>query len=281
MTTIEWTKKTWNPLIGCKIVSAGCTNCYAQKMAHRLAGMRNRPEYKGLTERKPGKPAVWSGVIRRNSPKVFRAPVGDKRGSVYFVNSMSDLFYEEANEHDVLDIINIMNSLPHHIFQVLTKRPGYAADFIAKHNVRLGDHVWIGTSVENAKVTGRVDDLRRIPARTRFLSIEPLIGSVGPLDLDSIHWVIAGGESGIGARPCSIDWVRDIRDQCIRRGAPFFFKQWGKVENNPEGVDDGYGKGGAMLDGILWRQFPSTGHPLDMQSDPPHGMVVHEGRIAA
>ena len=273
MSKIEWTEKTWNPLIGCSIESAGCTNCYAIRDAYRKNFNKKVPQYAGLTVRTPGKPAVWTGIIRRNSNTAFYAPKKWREGKIIFVNSMSDLFHPEADKALVEEIIGIMLTEERHIFQVLTKRPSYAATFLKERGISLPRHVWIGTSVENMKVTDRIDALRTIPAKVRFLSLEPMIGSLGILNLIDIHWVISGGESGPGARFCDPEWIREVRDQCVGLAIPFFHKQNG---SNPQnfatvlgGKPKGESKGGNLLDGMKWLQYPATGHSLDRPSMPP------------
>jgi len=273
-TGIEWTEHTWNPLIGCSLASAGCTNCYAMRMAHRIAAFGN-PAYQGVTKATKGGP-VWTGLLRQASPAQVRKPARIRGGATIFVNSMSDLFHPDAADAWRDDAYAVMRQVSRHRYQVLTKRPQVAAGYYAERpEIRNLPHVWLGVSVERADVRWRVDVLRNIPAAIRFLSVEPIIGPVGDLDLEGIHWVITGGESGPGARPCHPAWVRQVRDQCAAAGVPLFHKQWGRYANNPlvfehqlpipearrlDPAGDGGGKGGCILDGRKWRELP--GHQL-------------------
>jgi protein gp37 len=273
-TGIEWTEHTWNPLLGCSLESAGCTNCYAMRLAYRLAAM-GQPAYADLTRRtKAG--AVWTGALRQAPPAQTDKPRRIRRPAVIFVNSMSDLFHPDAPDAWRDAAYRVMLDTPRHVYQVLTKRPAVAAGYYrARPQLHGLAHIWIGASVENARVTGRIDILRTIPAGLRFLSVEPLLGPVGRLDLGGISWVITGGESGPGARPCRPDWVRDVRDQCASAGVAFFHKQWGTYASHPDVIAgrrpaevatyDAHGKGGALLDGRLWRQVP----PAAPRSRPP------------
>ena len=264
-TGIEWTEHTWNPLVGCSLESAGCTNCYAMRLAHRLAAM-GQPAYAGITRRTRAG-AVWTGELRQAPPAQLDKPRRIRRPAMIFVNSMSDLFHPDAPDAWRDAAYRVMLDTPRHVYQVLTKRPQVAAAFYAARPHLHGlPHVWLGVSVENARVTGRIDILRTIPAAVRFLSVEPLIGPVGRLDLGGISWVITGGESGPGARPCRPEWVRDVRGQCASAGVAFFHKQWGTYASHPDVIAgrrpaevatyDAHGKGGALLDGRLWRQVP-------------------------
>ena len=267
-TGIEWTEHTWNPLVGCSLASAGCTNCYAMRMAHRIASF-GKATYAGVTKSTKGGP-VWTGVMRQATPEQVRKPLKIAAPSVIFVNSMSDLFHPHAADKWRDDAFHIMRQADRHVYQVLTKRPEVASAYYASRP-RIHDlpNVWLGVSVERADVKWRIDELRRIPAAVRFLSIEPLIGPVGDLNLRGIHWVITGGESGPGARECRPEWVREVRDQCAAAGVPLFHKQWGKYQNNPLVLErgmsiaaakdaDAHGKGGALLDGRLWREMPAA-----------------------
>jgi protein gp37 len=271
MSRIEWTAVTWNPIVGCSIESEGCNNCYAMRMAARLAAMGQEP-YQDTTRKVKNKD-FWTGDINRSSDRVFTKPHDLPRGEIIFVNSISDLFHPDADPALVMKIIEIMLSEPRHIFQVLTKRPYYAASFLKQHGIILPVHVWVGTSVENAKVKHRIDGLRSVAATVRFLSLEPLINSLGNLDLANIEWVITGGESGPGARFCDPEWIREVRDQCVGAAVPFFHKQNGSNPQNfaalPGGKPKGNPKGGNLLDGKKWLQYPTTGHSLDRPSTPP------------
>lgn len=276
-TGIEWTEHTWNPFVGCTIHTAGCTNCYAMRTALRLQdfGMES---YRGVAKLANGMP-VWTGKINRATDAQMRKPFKIKRPSLIFVNSMSDFFHEGADDEWRLEALMVMAKTPHQ-YQVLTKRPENIQLFIDRLNGRdylsFGEfppNVWIGATVERADCVHRIDTLRRVPATIRFLSIEPLIAPVGLLNLSRIHWVILGGESGPNARPMMPSWARDVRDQCVAQKVPLFFKQWGKAWNNPIFADapksttgerwvaehDPNGKGGSLLDGREWKEYPRFG----------------------
>lgn len=267
-TGIEWTDHTWNPFVGCSVISAGCTNCYAMALADRLAGMGN-PTYAGLTKRVHGK-VYWTGEVRPNTVAAFRKPVGVPRPSIFFVNSMSDFFHANASDRMRLAALEIMRDTPRHQYQVLTKRPEAIAPFFDRTGFPYLENLWLGATVESANVRDRIDHVRRLPAAVRFLSVEPLIADPGDLELEGIDWVITGGESGPGARPMAADWMRRVRDSCLAAGTSHFFKQWGRWENNPirfttpPGVTpstwvakrDPVGKGGSLLDGEPWKEMP-------------------------
>jgi protein gp37 len=223
-THIEWTDATWNPVAGCSIVSAGCTNCYAMEMARRLESMGIK-KYRGLT-RKSGKRTIWNGVVRENRA-ALNIPLNWKRPKKIFVNSMSDLFHERVSDAFIADVWDVMKRTPHHHYQILTKRPERMASLIQDKIRDVLPNVWLGTSVENADVVERIDALRAVPAVIRFISFEPLIAPVGKVDLRDIHWAIVGGESGRAARKIDEKWVDEIYDQCSRYDTVFFFKQWG------------------------------------------------------
>lgn len=268
-TGIEWTNHTWNPVNGCSIATAGCTNCYAMRMAHRIAAFGTAPSYQGLTKSTKGGP-VWTGKVAQASAASVRKPLTIKKPSVIFVNSMSDLFHPDMKTEWQDAAFDVMLEADHHQYQILTKRPEVAASYFeSRPHLHKQPHIWLGVSVERADVTWRIDELREIPVAIRYLSVEPVIGRVGPLDLTGIHWVITGGESGPSARPCEPAWIREVIESCIEQGVPPFHKQWGKWANNPlvwerglsideaKGEDlDPEAKGGAILDGQLWRQFP-------------------------
>lgn len=269
-TGIEWTEHTWNPFVGCTILSAGCTNCYAMRMAARLAEFGTAKHYIGLTKKVNGH-AVWTGKVARASDSGMRKPYTIRGSALIFVNSMSDFFHENAADAWRLEALAIMRETPQHQYQVLTKRPEQIAPFLERTGETIPDNFWLGASVEDYRVVKRIDALRAIPARIRFLSVEPIINTLGPMDLTGIHQVITGGESGPGARACKPEWVREVRDQCIAQNVPHFFKQWGHWRNNPlqeqapKGTSPGEhvktvdpnGKGGALLDGRLWREYPA------------------------
>lgn len=221
-TSIEWTDATWNPVAGCTVLTAGCTNCYAMRMAARLQAM-GVSKYEGLT-RKSGDRHVWTGLVSLDrgaldAPKAWRKP------RLIFVNSMSDLFQDAVPADFVAQVWETMGATPQHTYQILTKRPDRMAEIAG--SLPLLPNVWLGTSVENGGVLERLDHLRATPAKVRFVSFEPLIGSVSGADLRDIHWAIVGGESGPRARPLLEEWVDEIYDLCEEAGAAFFFKQWG------------------------------------------------------
>ncbi len=278
-TAIEWTDATWNPVTGCSKVSEGCRNCYAAALAPRLAAM-GKEGYTDLPWTKPNAPLnVHMHADRLDAPLRWAKP---RR---IFVNSMSDLFHELVPFEFVDRVFAAMALAPRHTFQVLTKRPERMAEYFdperlsqrelaildatkafvgkgAPHEGKgLTEHLrdresilplpnaWLGTSVEDGRVLGRVDHLRRTPAAVRFLSCEPLIGPLDGLDLDGVHWVIVGGESGRGHRPIEAGWVRGIRELSDEAGVAFFFKQWGGVKPK---------SGGRELDGRTWNEMPDA-----------------------
>ncbi len=223
-TEIEWTDATWNPVAGCTVLSAGCTNCYAMQMAKRLEAM-GVEKYKGLT-RTSGKRTVWKGVVHEDI-KSLETPYRWRKPRKIFVNSMSDLFHEDVSSGFIQKIWKVMKETPQHNYQILTKRPERMLDVLVDHVVDVLPNVWLGTSIENSEVVERVNYLRKAPAAIRFISFEPLIGAVGEIDLTDIHWAIIGGESGPKARPVEEKWISEIYDQCNFHKTAFFFKQWG------------------------------------------------------
>lgn len=268
-TSIEWTEHTWNPFVGCFIASAGCKNCYAMRMAARLEAAGQGP-YQGTT-----RSGVWTGKLNRATDAAMRKPLGLPGRAVIFVNSMSDFWHDNALDAWRAEALDIIERTPQHQYQILTKRPELIAPTLERMGIaQLPDNVWLGATVEDHRVTWRIDHLRAAPARIRFLSVEPLTAPLGAVDLGGIHWVITGGESGPGARPCKAEWVREARDQCTAADVPFFHKQWGKPAFNPLAAAyprkaragesladyikriDPNGKGGALLDGKLWREMP-------------------------
>lgn len=232
---IEWTQSTWNPVTGCTKVSQGCKNCYAERLAKRLQAM--------------GNPRYANGFQVTLHPDLVELPLAWTRPRLIFVNSMSDLFHEDVPAEFIRDVFWTMVKASHHTFQVLTKRPQRA--FALSDGLPWPPNVWLGTSVESALVLPRISWLQRVPAKIRFLSVEPLLGPIPHLPLDQIHWVIVGGESGPRARPMRAEWVRQIRDQCVANGVPFFFKQWGGRSKKASG---------RLLDGRTWNQMPQTSH---------------------
>ncbi|HMD68333.1 MAG TPA: phage Gp37/Gp68 family protein [Chitinivibrionales bacterium] len=229
---IEWTESTWNPITGCTKISPGCKNCYAERMARRLRAMR-QPNYR-------------NGFRVTIHPHALGLPLAWKKPQMVFVNSMSDLFHAQAPREFILEVFGVINRACWHVYQILTKR----ADRLSTLDSSLpwSENIWAGVTVENQEYMHRVENLRACRAKNKFISFEPLLGSVGPLNLDGIHWVIAGGESGPHARPVQKDWITEIRDQCITQGKPFFFKQWGGVRKK---------KNGRELDGRVWSEFPA------------------------
>ena len=230
--TIEWTNATWNPTTGCNKVSPGCKHCYAERMAHRLKAM--------------GQPNYANGFKLTIHEHMLERPLTWKKPKFIFVNSMSDLFHKDVPLAFIQEVFDIMRRAWWHRFQVLTKRSARLLELDSQ--LEWPPNVWMGVSVEKDKYCYRIDHLRHTRARTKFLSLEPLLGPLPALNLSGIDWVIVGGESGPGARPMSSDWVIDIREQCLRAGVPFFFKQWGGVRKK---------KNGRTLEGRTWEQMPS------------------------
>lgn len=224
LSDIEWTDATWNPISGCLMVSPGCTNCYAMRMASRLQAM-GHPAYRRMT-RKSGTRAVWTGRIHLNW-EALKIPLHWRRPRKVFVNSMSDLFQKGVPGEFILKVWDVMRRADWHVFQVLTKRPESMYEAIVELGLPPLPNVWLGTSVESAAFKGRISALRRIPAAIRFVSFEPLLGSVGEINLAAIQWAIVGGESGPHARPMNSAWVDEIQAQCEQQDVAFFFKQWG------------------------------------------------------
>ncbi|MBR1164944.1 DUF5131 family protein [Bradyrhizobium elkanii] len=240
--SIEWTEATWNPVGGCTILSPGCTNCYAMRLARRLEAMGQK-KYAGTTRMTGGR-AKWNGKIVLDE-SALGIPLKWKSSKIIFVNSMSDLFHERVPLEFIAKVFGIMNQARHHTFQVLTKRADRLAEVANKFS--WPNNVWMGVSVESQEYVGRIDALRSTPAYVKFLSLEPLLGPLNNLNLNRIDWAIAGGESGPAARPMSPDWVRSIRDQCVEAGVAFHFKQWGGVQKK---------EFGRVLDGRTWDELP-------------------------
>lgn len=241
-TSIEWTDTTWNPVAGCTVLSPGCTNCYAMRMAARLEAMSTE-KYAGLT-RKSGGRAKWTGKVRLDET-ALAAPASWRKPRMVFVNSMSDLFHEGVPETFITRVWHAMSHASQHTFQILTKRPERMA--VLSNRLPLLPNVWLGTSVESLGYLGRIAELKRTRAVIRFISFEPLITDVGRPDLTDVHWAIVGGESGPGARSMDQQWVDNIRLACERDGAAFFFKQWGGVNKK---------RAGRELHGQTWDGFP-------------------------
>ncbi len=245
---IEWTDATWNPVTGCTKITRGCDNCYAARFAERWRGIEGHPYEQGFDLR------LWPSRLDR--PERWRKP------RMIFVNSMSDLFHKRVPREFIDDVFDRMETTDRHIYQVLTKRSSRMRDYL-RRRYRDGaapGHIWCGVSVEDRPGRARIRHLQAAPATIRFLSIEPLIGPVGDIDLDGIAWVIVGGESGPNARPMEYDWVREIRDRCENADVPFFFKQWGGP--TPKA-------GGRELEGVEHNAMPGrarkeSGHALPM-----------------
>ncbi|MEX2238048.1 MAG: phage Gp37/Gp68 family protein [Dehalococcoidia bacterium] len=235
---IEWTEATWNPVTGCTKVSPGCAHCYAERLAERFRGVKGSAYEQGFDLK------LW--------PDRLALPLRWKRPRTIFVNSMSDLFHPDVPPDFVRAVFRTMQEAAWHVFQVLTKRPEIAEQLAP--DLPWPSNVWLGVSVENQRFTQRIEVLRRLPATVRFLSCEPLLGPLD-LDLSNVHWVIAGGESGPGARPMRIEWAREVRDQCVVAGIPFFFKQWGA--HNASGQRVGKSRSGRELDEQFWNEMPS------------------------
>lgn len=234
-THIEWTDSTWNPVTGCTKISAGCDNCYAERFAERFRGVKGHPYEQGfdlqLREERIAQPLQWKQPRR------------------IFVNSMSDLFHKFVPKEFVNRVFQTMEEADRHTFQILTKRSSRMRDYVKSRYIGTSapSNIWFGTSVEDVTKLSRLNHIRAIAAETKFLSIEPLIGRIGQIDLKGIHWVIVGGESGPKARPMEADWVREIRDQCMEARVAFFFKQWGGRIPKENGRE---------IDGREWNGFP-------------------------
>jgi protein gp37 len=234
--SIEWTDATWNPVTGCTKITAGCDNCYAARFSERFRGVKGHPFENG-----------FDLTLR---PDRIEQPLTWRRPRMIFVNSMSDLFHKGVPRGFIDRVFDAMEGADWHVFQLLTKRSSLMRDYLKRRyeGASPPSHIWMGTSVEDHRATSRIRHLREAPAAVRFLSVEPLIGPIGEVDLSGIHWVIAGGESGPGARPMHIDWAREIRDQCNAKGVAFFFKQWGGTRPK---------SGGRTLDGREWDELPT------------------------
>lgn len=228
---IEWTEVTWNPVTGCSKISPGCDNCYAERMAKRLKAMGQK-NYKNEFE-------------VTCHPHVVEIPLQWKKSKRIFVCSMSDLFHKDVPTSFIESIFKTMNKASQHTFQVLTKRSKRL--YRLRDSLKWTDNIWVGVTIENKDHIRRIDRLREIPAKIRFLSIEPLLGPMNKLNLTNIDWVIVGGESGPGARPMEEKWVLNCKNQCTRQCIPFFFKQWGGTNKK---------KAGRLLRGKIWDQMP-------------------------
>jgi protein gp37 len=230
---IEWTDATWNPVTGCTKISPGCKHCYAERLAHRLQLM-GQANYK-------------NGFSLTLQPHMLELPLRWKAPQRIFVNSMSDLFHSDVPTQYIKKVFAVMARADWHQFQVLTKRAERLRELTEE--LPWPSHIWQGVSIENKEYVGRIEDLRASGAAVKFLSLEPLLGSLPKLNLRGIDWVIVGGESGPGARPMEEEWVIDIRNQCRRADVAFFFKQWGGVQKS---------KKGRVLQGRTWDQMPTN-----------------------
>jgi protein gp37 len=230
-TKIEWTESTWNPVTGCTKISSGCKNCYAERMAKRLKAM--------------GQANYSHGFELTIHPHVLEHPLKWQKPQVIFVNSMSDLFHEDIPFEFIKQIFDVMTQASWHTFQILTKRSKRLEE--VSPYLDWPDNVWMGVTVESQAYIDRIESLRKVPAAVRFLSLEPLLSDVHHIDLEEIHWVIVGGESGPGSRPIQKEWVRNIQRQCEDANVPFFFKQWGGVNKK---------KSGRELDGKTYSEMP-------------------------
>jgi protein gp37 len=232
---IEWTDTTWNPVTGCTKVGPGCDNCYAERFAERWRGVPGHPYEQGFDLR------LW--------PSRLYQPLDWKKPRMIFVNSMSDLFHKDIARSHIDKVFDTMERADRHIYQVLTKRSSLMRDYVrTRFNDRaVPSHIWLGVSVENAAHVGRLEHLKAVNSPGRFISFEPLLGPIGPVDLTGIAWAIVGGESGPGARPMEPEWAIELRDACERYSVEFFFKQWGGLRPK---------SGGRLLEGIEWNGFP-------------------------
>ena len=244
MTTIskiEWTEQTWNPTVGCTKISPGCKHCYAETMSKRLTAM--------------GTPGYENGFALTLLADRLNDPIKRKKPTVYFVNSMSDLFHERVPDEYIEKVFEVIAQTPHHTYQILTKRGARMARYFRTRSVPA--NAWLGVSVEDRKYgVPRIDHLRKVPATIRFLSVEPLLSDVGELDLSGIHWVIVGGESGPKARPMKTEWAEAVREQCQEQGVSFFFKQWGGW--GADGKRRAKAANGRELNGRTWDEMPVT-----------------------
>ncbi|MBL7811043.1 MAG: phage Gp37/Gp68 family protein [Bacteroidetes bacterium] len=231
--SIEWTEMTWNPTTGCDKISAGCKHCYAEVMSRRLKAM--------------GVEKYENNFKLTVHEDELQTPYTWKKPKVVFVNSMSDLFHKDVPVEFIQRVFKVMKDNPQHVFQVLTKRADILRYYDSEGLLEWTHNIWMGVSVENAKVENRIKLLRETKARVKFLSLEPLIGPLKNLTLDGIDWVIVGGESGRKPRPMKEEWVTDIKNQCVQSNVAFFFKQWGGTNKK---------KAGRVLEGKTWDEMP-------------------------
>jgi protein gp37 len=238
---IEWTEATWNPTSGCTKVSPGCDRCYAERITLRFSK------------------SFLNGFKLTLRPDALDIPLHWRRPRLIFVNSMSDLFHADVHEDYIALVFDVMQRTPQHTYQILTKRAQRLASLATR--LKWPENVWMGVSVETERYTWRVDYLRRVPAAVRFVSAEPLLAPLANLNLDGIDWLIAGGESQSGCRPSSVDWFRDLRDQCAAAGVAFFLKQLGGHPSKRGGED-------AVLDGRRWIEMPRRTRAEPLKSNP-------------
>jgi len=237
---IEWTEQTWNPTTGCTKISPGCTHCYAETMAKRLRAI--------------GAHGYENGFKLSLLEDRLVQPVKRKKPTMYFVNSMSDLFHEDIPDDYLDSIFSVISRTNRHVYQILTKRAERMHDYLM--HKKIPDNIWLGVTVENREHgLPRIDFLRRIDAKIRFLSCEPLLQDLGVIDLAGIHWVIAGGESGAKARPMNKKWAVSLKDECKKQNAAFFFKQWGMW--GADGKKRGKKANGRLLNGKIWDEYPA------------------------
>ncbi|MFY9227408.1 MAG: phage Gp37/Gp68 family protein [Blastocatellia bacterium] len=232
ITRIEWTELTWNPTSGCDKISTGCKNCYAETMSKRLKAM-------GLEKYK-------TGFKLALHPETLSIPYTWKTSKIVFVNSMSDLFHKDIPLEYIQKVFKVMNDCSRHTFQILTKRSERLKNISEK--LTWTNNIWMGVSIENEDVMYRYRDLIQTEAKVKFLSLEPLLSPLPNLILDNIDWVIVGGESGHGARKMQEEWVVDIKNLCLAKNVPFFFKQWGGVNKKQTG---------RLLEGKIWDDLPN------------------------
>ena len=239
--SIEWTEHTWNPTTGCTKISPGCKHCYAETMAHRLHAM--------------GASGYEQCFALSLHPDRLSQPLKRKKRTTYFVNSMSDLFHENIPDNFLDQVMDVVRQTPQHTYQILTKRADRLPRYF--HNRACPRNIWLGVSVEDRRYgLPRVDYLRQVDAHIRFLSIEPLLENLGSIDLDGIHWIIVGGESGHKARPMRAKWVENIQHQAEDSGVAFFFKQWGTW--GADGVKRRKKTNGRIFKGKTWNEMPDN-----------------------
>lgn len=237
---IEWTEQTWNPVTGCTKVSPGCKHCYAETMAHRLKAM--------------GTTGYENGFKLSLMPERLGQPLQRRKPTMYFVNSMSDLFHEDIPFEYIDQVMQVIKQTPQHTYQILTKRAERMAEYYSSRPIP--NNIWQGVTVEDrAYGVPRIDALRKVNARIRFLSVEPLLEDIGKINLEGIHWVIVGGESGAKARPMEEDWVLAIQQQCEKQNSAFFFKQWGTW--GADGKKRNKHANGRSLQGRQWNAYPN------------------------